>query len=282
MTLSAASCDIPDPAAEDDGVFRIVTSFYPVQILTMNVAGGIDGVEVVCMSDPNLGCIHDHTFTTEDLRSIENADIYIENGLGLETFNERVLASYPDLEIVEAAGEVTDAPSEDDEVNGHVWTSLDDYKIMIAHVAEALCSADPVHAGEYEANAAEYISGIEALQERYSDVILALNGTSATVLDESIPSFCVYAGIDYTTIETDHEQSALSAGDLGTVIDHMNSNGVNAIFVGADTDMAIADAIASETGAQVYVLNTCITGEVNENAYINQMEENFEVLRDIG
>ena len=280
--LSAASCGRTDVPHADEGNYRIVTSFYPIQILTMNVAGNIDGVSVECMSEPNIGCIHDHTFTTEDLRMLEDADIYIENGLGLETFNDRVLESYPDLTIVEAAADVSDAPLDEDEVNGHVWTSLDDYILMIKSVADSLAAADPVHAEEYASNAGDYISRVEALQDEYADVIDALNGMPVLVIDETLPSFCVYAGMDYITLETDHEQSAVSAGDIGEIISHMNTNGINVIFVGTDGDTGIAGSIAAETNADIYALNTCMTGEVDADAYLAQMEENFSLLRDIG
>lgn len=46
LMLPAVSCANEPAGREDDGKFNIVTSFYPMQILVMNVAGGIDGVTV--------------------------------------------------------------------------------------------------------------------------------------------------------------------------------------------------------------------------------------------
>ena len=122
---------------------------------------------------------------------------------------------------------------------------------------------------------------IDALRSEGEDVIAALNGTPVLVLDETLPSFCVYAGMDYITVETDHENEALSAGDIAEIIEEMNENGISIIFVGADGDTALAESIASETGAVICTLNTCMTGDETENAYIDQMEENFKTLSDI-
>lgn len=282
LVLTLVSCDEYDVPGEDDGKFNIVTSFYPVQILVMNIAGGIDGVEVDCMSDPNLGCIHDHVFTTEDLRLIENADVYVENGLGLEMFNDQILSAYPDLPIIEAAAGVTDAPSDEDEVNGHIWTNIDDYILEINEVSSRLSELDPGHASEYSANAEAYIARINDLTSEYSDVIASAAGQKVLVLDESLPSFCIYLGMDYITIETDHEQSALSAGQIGDTIGYMNDNGITAIFTEPDDRAGFAYSIASETGATIYELHTALTGEVYEDAYIDQMEHNFEVLGNMG
>lgn len=281
FSMSLVAC-AQAPEAGEDGKFNIVTSFYPMQVLTLNVAGGIDGVSVECMSDPNIGCIHDHVFTTDDLRLVENADVYVENGLGLETFNEQLLGAYPGLQIIEAAASVTDAPSDEGDVNGHVWTSPDDYIIEINEVADGLAAADPDHAALYQQNAQEYIGKIEQLTADYADSIRAAEGMHALVIDETLPSFCEWLGIEYEMVETDHEQSALSAGDIAQIIEWMNANDVTVIFISEESDAGIADTIAAETGASVCELYTCMTGDVSEDAYLLQMEANLAVLGQIG
>ena len=282
IALSLAACSAGAPAAKaDDDVFTICCSFYPMYVMTMNIAGGIDGVEVVSMSDPNMGCIHDHVFSTDDLKKIEGADVYVENGLELEAFNDEIKAAYPDINIIEASTNVKDAYDDGDEVNGHVWTSIDDYELQVTYVCIELQKLDPKHANEYKTNAATYLEKIDALQSDNADVIAALNGVGVLVLDETLPSFCIYTGMDFITVETDHENEALSAGDIADIISEMNEKDINVIFVGAGEDTDMADAIAAETGAAVYILNTCMTGKEDENAYIDQMNENFEVLSDI-
>ena len=44
------------PAGED-GVYRIITSFYPIYIFTLNLTRDIPGVEVSVMSEQNSVCI---------------------------------------------------------------------------------------------------------------------------------------------------------------------------------------------------------------------------------
>ena len=128
ITLAGCTNNKKESTAAGAGrQFNIVSSFYPMHILTMNLTKGIKNVNAKSMSDPNMGCIHDHTFTTEDLKKIENADVYVENGLGLEAFNEKIKEAYPKTKIIEASKNVTDYKKDDDENNGHVWTSIDDY-----------------------------------------------------------------------------------------------------------------------------------------------------------
>ena len=279
--LTFASCG--GTSSVNDGDFNIVTSFYPMYILTMNVVGDIEGVSLNSMAQPNIGCIHDYVFSTDALRMIEGADVYVENGLGLESFNDQILEAYPDITIVEAASGVTDAAGEEDGgYNGHVWTNLNDYILEVETVRDELSSIDPDNADRYRENADDYIGRLQAVQTEYADVIASLQGRKVLVLDEALPSFCIYTGIDYMAVETDHDQEALSAGVIRETIEYMNANDIDTIFIGTESESAgIAQTISSETGATVYTLNTMMTGEVDPDAYIDQLTENFVILSEM-
>ena len=81
---------------EKDDKFKIVTSFYPIYIIALNLTDGIDNVIVENMTETNVGCLHDYTLTTNDLIKLEDADVFIQNGLGIETFIQKVTESYSD------------------------------------------------------------------------------------------------------------------------------------------------------------------------------------------
>ena len=42
---------------------KIVTSFYPMYIDAINIAGNIPNVEVVNLTQPQTGCLHDYQLT---------------------------------------------------------------------------------------------------------------------------------------------------------------------------------------------------------------------------
>ena len=66
---------------KDDGVTRIVTSFYPMYIIAENLVDGASNVELTNMADVNVGCLHDYTLKTEDIKKVENADIFISKSV---------------------------------------------------------------------------------------------------------------------------------------------------------------------------------------------------------
>lgn len=48
------------------GKTRIVASFYPVYIAVLNLTAGVDGVEVVSLTGPTTGCLHDYQLSPDN------------------------------------------------------------------------------------------------------------------------------------------------------------------------------------------------------------------------
>ena len=89
--LLCARCAAPARAdGSADGSFHILTSFYPIYALTINIAGGIDGVAVENMAQQSVGCLHDYTLRTGDMRMISAADVIVINGAGMESFADKL------------------------------------------------------------------------------------------------------------------------------------------------------------------------------------------------
>lgn len=270
-------------SASNKSGFKITASFYPMHILSMNLTKDTENVDLTSMSDPNMGCIHDHTFTTEDLKKIENADVFVENGLGLEVFNDKILETYPDVKIAEAGEGMESYAKEDggDEMNGHIWTNIDAYIKEVENVSEDLQKYDPNNKEKYKKNATEYIASLNKLKEDNKENINKAEGKKALILDETLPAFCQFAKIDAISIETDHEEEALSADTLKETINEMKEKDIKNIFISKDSDRTAAETIAKETGADIYELNTCMVGQVNADEYLQDMKENFEMISKI-
>ena len=71
--------------------FKIVTSFYPIYGMVANLTQNAQNVELTNMTETNVGCLHDYTLTTADMKKIEDADALIQNGLGLEEFVDKII-----------------------------------------------------------------------------------------------------------------------------------------------------------------------------------------------
>ena len=266
----------------EDNNIKIVTSFYPMYIMTLNITNGIDGVEVANMADNYVGCIHDYTLTTSDLKKFENADIFIENGYGIENFSQKIIDSYPNVQIIDSGNKITDVIQEEGgEVNAHFWTSIDNYILQVNEIKDRLKEIDKNNANKYEENASNYISKLENLKQKYNSELEQVKGKKVVSLNEAFSYLFKFAGIEEELIETDHEQSALSAEEVKNVIDMINNENIEAIIIAENDDEQNALAIANETNAKIYRLKDGMSGDNSTNSYINIMEENLEILKGI-
>ena len=67
---------------------------------------------------------------------------------------------------------------------------------------------------------------------------------------------------------------------LSDIINEVKDKNINAIFIDKDDDRTNAELIAKETNAQIYVLDSGLSGELDKNAYIDTMNKNYDVLRE--
>ena len=258
---------------------KIVTSFYPIYIMTLNITNGAENLEVSNMAENYVGCIHDYTLTTADLKKFEDAAIFIQNGYGMEQFIQKIVDSYPNVKMVDSSTKITDFVQEGEEVNPHFWTSIDDYILQVEAITEGLKELDSSNSELYEQNKNTYIQKLQDLKAEYDSYEFGANERQVVSLNESFSYLFKFIGVDETLIETDHEQSALSAETVRDVIEEVKNSGIKAIVIGQNDDDQNANLIASETGATVYRLNDAMSGDGSLDSYINTMKENLEILK---
>lgn len=260
---------------------RIVTSFYPMYVIALNLTEGAEGIELSNMADVNVGCLHDYTLTTEDMKKVENADIFISNGLGMENFISKILESNSDMKVIDSSNNLENVISNGIEENAHIWTSIDNYILQVQNIAEELKTADAKNAEVYTQNAQKYVDELNKLNEEYKSKLAKLNGEKAICLNEAFEYMGQELGMEMITIKTDHEESAISAGMLKSVINKVKEDDIKIIIIDKNDSKTNAETIANETGAKILELNSGLTGELNKDAYIDQMRENMEILENI-
>ncbi len=265
---------------QDDGKYKIVTTFYPIYIMTANITQGAENIELVNMADINTGCIHDYTLNTEDIKKIEKADMIIQNGLGLESFLDEITTNNSKIKIVNTSENITDLIQENNEINPHVWTNLNNYIDQIITIKNELINNNPQNKEIYTNNAEEYINKIEELQKKYNTELEKLKEEKAICLNESFEYLGKQLGMNFINIPTNHEESTMSAETLKNVINQAKSENIKIIIVDINDDIKNAQTIANETGAKIYALDSALTGNLSKDSYLNSMNGNLEKLKE--
>ena len=264
-----------------DESFKMVTSFYPIYIMAENITEGASHIELINMADTNVGCIHNYTINTADMKKLENADVFIQNGLGLESFTDKIISSNKGLQVIDSSKNIPELIQEEDETNPHIWTSVSNYIVQVENIARELQEKNPENAKLYAKNAKTYIQKLNKLKSNYDTELQDLKGEGAVSLNESFEYLGKELGLNLITIHTSHEESALSAETLKNVINTVKQNHIKMIIIDMNDDPKNAQTIANETGAEIYRLDSGLTGSLEKEAYIKSMNSNLEILKNI-
>ena len=322
----------------------IVTSFYPMYILTANLAKDVPGITVVNLTENQTGCLHDYQLVTKDMIKLNSADLLVMNGGGMESFLENVVASYPDLKVVEASEGITMLPSESEhnhdhdheedsegtaqdhthdenveetdqdhthdenleetdqdhthdesseiseadqdhdhdhgEYNAHVWMNMNDYLIQMENVYQALVENDPKNKAIYDLNYETYKGKVEEIKAEYERELNNYVNSEVVIFHDAFAYMAQEIGLDVIyTINLDGD-TYLSAGEVKDIIDEVNGHGVKVLFTEEQYSDSIAESVAKETEAKVYVIDSLVTGDLDLDSYLNGMRNNLEVLKE--
>ena len=280
--LAMAGCGLQGQSAKKD--FTIVTSFYPMYVDVINITKGVDGVKVVNMTKPQTGCLHDYQLTTEDMKTLEKADLFVANGAGMENFLDKAVKQNKKLKVVEAANyKDIDLLKDGDEENPHVWLSVTYAIGQVKAITAALCEADPSHADAYRKNALDYCMKLEALKKEMHEQLDGLPHKDIVTFHEAFPYLAKEFKLNVISVIEREPGTEPTPQELEATIAKVNSLPVKVLFTEPQYSPAAAETIARETGAKIYTLDPVVTGEANDqamDAYINAMKKNMEVLKE--
>ncbi len=266
-------------ANSDSGKLKIVTSFYPMYIDALNIAGGIDGVEVINLTKPQTGCLHDYQLTTEDMKILETADIFIVNGLGMENFLDKVTSARKDLKIVDASNsEEIYLLKDGDEINPHVWMSVTYAMAQVRAIQRQLCELDPAHADSYKKNALEYLNKLATLRDEMHLALDNLPHKDIVTFHEAFPYFAAQFKLNIAAVIEREPGTEPTPQELADTIKIVNALPVKVLFTEPQYSPKAAETIARETGAKIFVLDPITTGADNPDAYIDGMLKNMQTL----
>jgi zinc transport system substrate-binding protein len=272
---SAAADTVPAP-----GKLSIVTSFYPLHIMALNVVKDTPDVAEAVLTAPATGCLHDYALTTADMKKLSTAGILIANGAGMEPFLDRITRQYPKLRIVRLTDNI---PLLKDRYNStenpHTWMSFDLNKQEVAVLARTLSSMDPAHAQQYTQNADAYIKKLEDLRLRFYRELSPYKGKRIITFHAAFPYFSHEFGLTVAAVIEQDPGSEPNAKELARIIDLIEHEKVSGLFIEPQYPSHAAEIISKETNTPLYTLDPAVTGPNDPDAFLKIMEENLKVLK---
>ena len=262
---------------------RIVTSFYPMYVATINITQGVDGVEVHNMTKPQTGCLHDYQLMTEDMKTLENADAFVINGAGMEDFMDKVTEQQKKLKVVDASRGIKLIHDDEEGDNPHVWLSVTDAIAQVRNIADQLKEADPAHADAYEKNAAAYIEKLTSLKTEMHAALDNVPHKDIVTFHEAFPYFAEEFHLNIIGVVEREPGTEPTPTELQETIEQVKGLSAKVLFTEPQYSPAAAETIARETGAKIYTLDPVVTGEATpaaKDAYLDTMRKNMNTLKE--
>ena len=290
----------------DPNKLQVMASFYTMYDFAQKIGG--EHVQVTCMV-PSGTEPHDWEPSTKDITRMEQADVFIYNGAGMEHWVSDVLAGLSNKKLisVEASQGVSLLRSaeeeeshdheavhaDEDEEDGHdahehgeydphVWLDPMNAKQEMQNICEAFSEADPEHSADYQANYEKWAKQLDELDKTYQTTLENLSERNIVVAHEAYGYLCRRYNLTQVSIEGMSPDSEPDPGRMADIIDFVRANNVRAIFFEELSGSRTAETVAAETGVKLLTLSPLegLSDRQEETGgdYFSVMEENLQQL----
>ncbi len=245
---------------------NVIASFSIIGDMVREVAG--DNVELTILVGAN-GDAHEYQPTASDAKKLANADLVLVNGLGFEGWLQRLVKSADykgKISVVSQGIKTLEVAAEEshhsehkhhEEQEGakdpHAWQDLENGKIYVKNIADALSIADKENSKLYQYRAAEYIKKLDALHKSIKGEFSKIPAEKRKVITthDAFAYFAKAYGIEFTSLQGVSTESEASAADMARIIEQVRAKKASALFLENMTDSRLIKQLQKDTGAYI-------------------------------
>lgn len=282
---------------------QIVTTLFPNYDFAKQIVG--DKGEVTLLLKPGTEA-HDYDPTPSDVIKINQSDLFLYTGDGMEVWAGKIIASLESktvhvVDVSEGIEQIDSAESDETqavtkqsdleedehehEQDPHIWTSPKNAMIMMNTILEAIVSEDPENESYYRKNAAAYLEQIKEIDREMVEVVK--NAKYKTIYFGgrfAMLYFVKEYGLGYlSAFDSCSSETEPSAKLVTRIVDAMKKNGATIVYYEELADNKTAKAIAEEVHGETLLLHSChnVSAEDFEKGvtYVSLMKQNIENLK---
>ncbi|MCR4419277.1 MAG: zinc ABC transporter substrate-binding protein [Clostridia bacterium] len=278
----------------------VCATIYPLYDFAAKLAG--DRATVRLLLPPGAD-VHEWEPGVEVLRALQQADLLVYNGAGLEPWVERVVASAdsPRLRTVEASKGIELLPLSQEEAGAqeadssvreagaplgrydpHLWLDPRRARQQAANILEGLVAADSAGRDYYTARYRVLARRLEQLDFLYRTLLEGRNRHTFVVSHAAFGYLASRYGLEQIALTGAHAEAEPGPRELVQVVDLARRLDLRYVFVDELHGRRVAQALARELGAEVLSLHPLASLTAEELAagedYFSLMEENLVQL----
>lgn len=290
--ISAVACSSGNNTDKDNGKINVYTTVFPIYDFTRNI--GKDKININYVVPPGVEP-HDYEITPKLMKDIQNADLLIKNGLGLDSFADKI-KSENKLQIVDASEGIKPLTYDEEQnhekenheshnhgqYDPHVWLNVDLAMKECENIKNALIKADEKNKDFYEKNYNEYIEKLKKLKSNYDENLKDKKNKSIIVSHGAYGYLCDEYKINQTSITGISPNQEPSLSKISEIANYAKKNNIKYILFDGLVNPNVAKTIADEANIKTTVLysidNISKKDFDNNKDYISLMNKNLETL----
>ena len=295
LVLTLAACGGSEDGAAADGKISVAASFYPFAYAAQQVGG--DLVDVDNLTAPGVEP-HDLELKPKQVAAVQDADLVVFEEHFQAAVDEAVdqadrsdddtldVASVVQLKPTQAGAEEEHAGEEDDhdhdhgDEDPHTWLDPQNMIAIAKALETKLSAADPDNAQTYADNTTAFVDRLTALDADFASGLATCR--TRTIVTSHAAFQYLAARYDLTQvpiagIDPSNEPSPSQLADITKLV---RARGITTIFTEELVSPAIADTIASETGATTATLDPIegLSSDTKDETYLTLMRKNLATL----
>jgi zinc transport system substrate-binding protein len=261
---------------------KVLASFYPIYEFTKIIGG--EKIEVSSIIPSRIEP-HDWEPTIQDLQKMQNADMIVVNGVGLEPWIAKLVSINPDILIVDTSNgipllkkdkHVFDNKFQNDP---HIWLDPVLAKKQIQNIVNGLAKIDPQNIDYYQENANAYNTKLNLLDNKIRNELSVCVKKDFVAFHDAFSYFANEYGLNQNTIIGVDPSGEPTAVTLQQIIQEAKNLDLHIIFTEEAANPRVSQVIADEIGAKVLILSPIEIYEKNSD-YIKRMEQNLSNLKE--
>ncbi|NUL60230.1 metal ABC transporter substrate-binding protein [Brevibacterium luteolum] len=281
--LALSACSPATTSGADDDRPLVLTTFTVLKDIAANVAGDHLRVESITQEGAE---IHGYEPSPSDIRHAEEADLVLENGMGLEKWFEQFIDVAGTEHVVLSEGITPIDITEDADAgkpNPHAWMSPSNTAIYVENMVTAFSDLAPDHAADFEANAEDYTAKLTEVETNLADTLAALpENQRALVTCEGAFSYLARdAGLTEKYIWPVNAEHEATPQQVASTIEFVRDNDVPAVFCESTVNdkamQQVVDATDAGFGGTLYV-DSLTTADGPVPSYLDLITHDAETI----
>ncbi len=274
LLLGLCGCTSTDHA-------QIVCTTLPVYTFTQHLCQNT-GITVSRLITESVSCLHDYSLQTNQMKAIEQAELVVITGAGLEDFLDDALNRVQHIADASEGLHLEEGHHHDHghdsghvhEEDPHIWLSPENAKAMSQNICEHLISLYPQHRKVLEKNLLQLLKDLDTLQLYGEEKLANLSSRDLITFHDGFTYLAESFDLHIIRAVEEESGSEASAAELIHLINIVNDHDLPAIFTERNGSVSAAGIIAEETGVKIFVLDMAMSGQ----SYFDCMYHNIDTL----